>query len=359
MKKWGNVFTTGRSNPQELVKKIQKSLKIISTESLAQDKKDQELKHISKELDRMVTILYGTEGNEPSTEEISKLATEIYGSNLLSELIRHLNVLEFEARKVVSRVFRNMLIRQIGTRYPTVNHIAENKDILFSLLDGYKMDDVTTVSCCGDMLRECVEREPLTKILLDDQRFFQMFDFIVLESFDISSDAHRTFRSIMLKHRVLVAEFLNSNYEHFFKKYGELLQTRNYATLRQSLKLLSELLLGRDNFSILQKYISDEQNLKEIMKLLTNESNVIKFESFHVFKCFVANPTKPYGVAKTLFKNKEKLIEFLENFELDRSEDESFQDEKRFLIKSIRELREPERPAPSSQAAAPNPAASE
>ena len=66
----------------------------------------------------------------------------------------------------------------------------------------------------------------------------------------------------MLKHRVLVAEFLNSNYEHFFKKYGELLQTRNYATLRQSLKLLSELLLGRDNFSVLQKYISDEQNLK-------------------------------------------------------------------------------------------------
>ena len=44
------------------------------------------------------------------------------------------------------------------------------------------------------MLRECVEREPLAKILLDDQRFFQMFDFIVLESFDISSDAHRTFR---------------------------------------------------------------------------------------------------------------------------------------------------------------------
>ena len=39
--------------------------------------------------------------------------------------------MEFEARKVVSRVFRNMLIRQIGTRYPTVSHIAENKDIIF------------------------------------------------------------------------------------------------------------------------------------------------------------------------------------------------------------------------------------
>lgn len=347
MPNWGKVFVTGRPAPQELVKKIQKSLKVISSTDSA-EKREQELKHISKDLDRIVTILYGTDGNDPSHEDISKLATEIYGSNLLSDLISNLNLLEFEARKVVSRVFRNMLIRQIGTRYPTVSHIAENKDIIFSLLDGYKMNDVTTVSCCGDMLRECMEREVLAKILLDDDRFFQMFEFIVLDSFDISSDAHRTFRAIMLKHRALVAEFLQTNYDKFFKHYADLLQTKNYATLRQALKLLSELLLGRDNFAVLQKYISDEHNLKEIMKLLANESNVIRFESFHVFKCFVANPTKPFGVARTLFKNKEKLIDFLENFELDRSEDESFQDEKRFLIKSIRELREPERPAGSS-----------
>merc|ERR1719295_1284282 len=108
----------------------------------------------------------------------------------------------------------------------------------------------------------------------------------------------------MLKHRALVAEFLQTNYDKFFEHYADLLQTKNYATLRQALKLLSELLLGRDNFAVLQKYISDEHNLKEIMKLLANESNVIRFESF--------------------------------------------QDEKRFLIKSIRELREPERPAGSS-----------
>ena len=59
------------------------------------------------------------------------------------------------------------------------------------------------------MLRECVEREPLAKILLDDQRFFQMFDFIVLESFDISSDAHRTFR--------VSAAFLINNNHHVIR----------------------------------------------------------------------------------------------------------------------------------------------
>jgi len=68
----------------------------------------------------------------------------------------------------------------------------------------------------------------------------------------------------MLKHKSLVARFLNENYSQFFTHYGKLLQTRNYVTLRQSLKLLSELLLGRDNFDVLQKYIADEQNLKVI-----------------------------------------------------------------------------------------------
>lgn len=337
--------TVGRPAPQELVKKVQKSLKALESTNLEKDKREQELKHISKELERIVAILYGTGDSEPSQEDISKLAQEVYQANLLLDLIRNLNLLEFEARKVVSRIFRNLLIRQIGTRYPTVNHIAENKDIIFYLLEGYDHKDVTTVSCCGDMLRECMEREVLTKILLDSEKFFRMFDFIVLDSFDISSDAHRTFRSIMLKHKQLVAVFLQEKYDEFFQRYGELLHTKNYATLRQSLKLLSELLLGRENFVVLQKYISDEQNLKEIMKLLTNESPVIKFESFHVFKCFVANPNKPYGVAKILFKNQQSLISFLENFDLEgRAEDEAFQDEKRFLIKSIRDLKEPERP---------------
>jgi len=58
MKKWGHVFTTGRSNPQELVKKIQKSLKIISTEPLAQDKKDQELKHIRYDIIQYESVVW-------------------------------------------------------------------------------------------------------------------------------------------------------------------------------------------------------------------------------------------------------------------------------------------------------------
>lgn len=336
--------------PSELVKRLLRSLKIL--EDLKgtnnQDKKEQEAKIISKDLNRVMEILYGAEGHEPSGEDVSKLSTEIYQNDLLLELIKHLDELEFESRKVASRIFKNLLIRQIGTRYPTVNHIAENPEIIFLLLDGYKnqTNDVSIASCSGEMLRECMAiNENLVKILLYDQkgRFYALFDYVNLDAFDIASDAFRTFRDVMLKHKSLVARFLSENYSNFFSEYSKLLQTRNYVTLRQSLKLLSELLLGRDNFEVLQKYIADEQNLKVMMKLLAHpDSNAIKFEAFHVFKCFVASPSKSHGVSKMLFKNKDKLIEYLENFQVERNEDEAFQDEKRYLIKQIRELKKPE-----------------
>ena len=66
----------------------------------------------------------------------------------------------------------------------------------------------------------------------------------------------------MLTHKPLVARYLSENYGPFFEHYEKLLKTHNYVTLRQSLKLLSELLLGKYNFELLQRYIADEKNLK-------------------------------------------------------------------------------------------------
>lgn len=53
--------------------------------------------------------------------------------------------------------------------------------------------------------------------------------------------------------------------------------------------------------------------------------------SFHVFKIFVANPAKTAEIESTLFKNRDKLIVFLEAFHTD-NEDPQFLDEKRLLI---------------------------
>ncbi|MGH0185808.1 UNVERIFIED_CONTAM: hypothetical protein FKN15_019102 [Acipenser sinensis] len=105
--------------------------------------------------------------------------------------------------------------------------------------------------------------------------------------------------------------------------------------------LLGELLLDRHNFTIMTKYISKPENLKLMMNLLRDKSPNIQFEAFHVFKVFVANPNKTQPIVDILLKNQTKLIEFLSNFQKDRTDDEQFNDEKTYLIKQIRDLKKP------------------
>lgn len=50
---------------------------------------------------------------------------------------------------------------------------------------------------------------------------------------------------------MLCAEFLEANYDQVFTHYQQLLNSENYVTRRQSLKLLGELLLDRHNFSVI------------------------------------------------------------------------------------------------------------
>ena len=57
-------------------------------------------------------------------------------------------------------------------------------------------------------------------------------------------------QELLTKHKMLCAEFLEQNYDRVFSHYENLLNSENYVTRRQSLKLLGELLLDRHNFSV-------------------------------------------------------------------------------------------------------------
>ena len=70
----------------------------------------------------------------------------------------------------------------------------------------------------------------------------------------------------------------------FFNMYTGLINSSNYVTKRQSLKLLGEILLDRANYHIMTRYISSEENLKLMMNFLRDKSRNIQFEAFHVFK---------------------------------------------------------------------------
>ena len=60
----------------------------------------------------------------------------------------------------------------------------------------------------------------------------------------------RNLQELLTRHKLLSAEFLEANYDKVFNHYQQLLNSENYVTRRQSLKLLGELLLDRHNFTV-------------------------------------------------------------------------------------------------------------
>lgn len=92
-----------------------------------------------------------------------------------------------------------------------------------------------------------------------------------------TSDAHlKRAQDLLTKHKILCAEHLEKNYDQVFGQYRELLDSENYVTRRQSLKLLGELLLDRANFTVMTIYIGNPENLKLMMNLLRAKSRNIQ-----------------------------------------------------------------------------------
>ncbi|XP_031443480.1 calcium binding protein 39, like 1 isoform X1 [Clupea harengus] len=339
-------FGKSQKSPAEIVKSLKENVACLEKLETSDSKKCEKVaEEVSKNLSSLKEVLCGTADKEPQTEAVAQLAQELYNTNLLISLIANLQRIDFEGKKDVVHVFSNIVRRQIGTRTPTVEYISSHPQILFMLLKGYESAEVALN--CGMMLRECLRHEPLARTILFSEDLYRFFNYVELSTFDIASDAFASFKDLLTRHKIMCADFLETNYDRVFTEYEKLLHSENYVTKRQSLKLLGELLLDRHNFTVMTKYISHAENLKLMMNMLRDNSRNIQFEAFHVFKVFVANPNKTQPVLDILLKNQSKLVEFLSHFQTDRSEDEQFCDEKNYLIKQIRDLKRPVPPEES------------
>mmetsp|Transcript_26880 Transcript_26880/g.37051 ORF Transcript_26880/g.37051 Transcript_26880/m.37051 type:complete len:368 (-) Transcript_26880:1254-2357(-) len=268
-------------------------------------------------------------------EEVIKDASRsLLQSGLLLLLINNFKLVPFESRKNTALIF-NCLMKNYD---PFPSHIAEPNNILIinQLVDGYTDSDIALG--CGSMIRECIKYDQLALYILNSDLFMRFFDeFVSLPNFDVASDAFSTLKYLLtLPHNPEISsEFIESNYEAVFSKYEQfLLQSENFVTKRRSIVLLSEILRERSNYNVMIRYISSKNNLKTIMTLLRDTSSSIQYETFQVFKLFVANPNKSAEVKGVLVTNKLKLIEYLKKFHLDKKEPQ-FVDEKRLLIDAL------------------------
>jgi calcium binding protein 39 len=116
-----------------------------------------------------------------------------------------------QAKKEVAQIFNNLLRRQVGTWFPTADHIAGRKEILLLLMQGYENQEISLN--CGMILRECLRHEHLTKLILESPSFWSFFSYVEVATFDVASDAFATFKDCLTKHKALVSTFLNENYD--------------------------------------------------------------------------------------------------------------------------------------------------
>ena len=194
---------------------------------------------------------------------------QVLRSELLQHLLPQLPILDFECRKDISMVFSNLLRKQQDGQHLTVVWLEAHRGALETLLRGYAQPAVALHY--GAMLRECLRHERLARLILparEDDAFYSLFGYIESPYFDVASDAFASLKDALTKHKALVASFLDTSYDTFFRRYMRLVTSENYVTRRQSVKLLGELLLDRSNFAIMTRFIAAADNLKVVMTLL-------------------------------------------------------------------------------------------
>lgn len=260
----------------------------------------------------MKTTLQGSPDVDAQPEQIQQLVQTILAESLLPVLVSSIYRLPFEARKdtqtIVSNVFRFRYPGSTSNEPDALQEVLRYQPgIIVNLCFGY--DKRESAGACGGILKEALKWDAVAAVILyDDPRlegqafdifndvditkkssgkgvFWRFFDWIDKSSFEVSADAFDCFRLILTKHKQLVSQFINVNFELFFDKYNNtLVKSDSYVTKRQSLKLLGEILLDRQFYEVMTRYVDSGDNLKLVMWQLKDERRMVQYEAFHVFK---------------------------------------------------------------------------
>ena len=257
------------------------------------------------------TTLQGSPDVDAQPEQVYQLVSTILSESLLPLLVSNIHRLPFEARKdtqtIISNVFR---FRSPGSTSNEPDALREvilsQPDIVVSLCNGY--DKRESAGACGGILKEALKWDAVAAVILYDEPspdgktvdisnvdtskkssgngvFWKFFDWIDKASFEVSADAFDCFRLILTKHKALVSQYLSTNFDLFFTKYNDtLVKSESYVTKRQSIKLLGEVLLDRQFYEVMTRYVDSGDNLKLVMWQLKDERRMVQYEAFHVFK---------------------------------------------------------------------------
>jgi len=268
------------------------------------------------------------EASTGTAAEQAEILRSLLAADLPATMLMALPNLDFEARKEVMRLFHAIL--QAGAS-PVFDYVRNHAQVMQLLLDGCRNEELALP--CHMMLRSCALNSELVVCMLEAGFATELLKLAQHQVFDISSDAFASLRALLLTHKSAAAGYLEKCFREFFAAYNELLQTDDYVTKRQALRLLAEILLDRSCKDVMLLYIAEDHFLQVQMNLLRDNSKAIQADAFHVFKIFAAAPNKRLRVHQILFRNRERLVKLLERF--DKENDETLLQDRDAVVQAL------------------------
>ncbi|MFS7980048.1 putative peptidase M13, armadillo-like helical [Helianthus anomalus] len=330
------LFKSKPRTPADLVRHLRHLLPYAAPNSaIRTTKRLEKVCELRKVILEMRTVLYGDERLEPAEEACVKLTQEFFKEDTCYMLIASLPHLDPGTRQDVTHVIANLQRQRVNGRYLASEYLESNTAVLAMLLPGCENSELAI--SYGAILRDCIRHQVAAKYILESDHIKLFFRYIQDSSFDIASDAAATFTELLTRHKSTVAEYLSENYDWFFREYNSLLESSNYITRRNAVRLLRALLLDRSNTSVMVRYVCSLDNLRIVMNLLRDSNKTIQLEAFHVFKLFAANQRKPQEIVKVLVANRSKLIRFFSDFSFEKA-DEQFESDKAEVVREIATL---------------------
>ncbi|EER01947.1 Calcium-binding protein, putative [Perkinsus marinus ATCC 50983] len=257
----------------------------------------------------------------PKSEDIQKVVNQSLQSNLLLKIARHIAVASPELRRSCVQVWGHLLKLESPKTHERVNlaYLMTHPDCMRCLMSCYSIPDCSIH--VGVMIRDaCKFHDVVQSQMFNSGLIYQLFDVMHSHNFDTQADGFETLKEVLMNHKDVSVRWLLDNFDEFFNKYQELLDTSSgdtqYVTLRQSLKLLGDILLDRPFMKVMVRFVNEERYLKSVMILLGNSSKAVQVEAFHVFKIFAANPHKAPAVQQILYQNRARLVKLLDKLEM-------------------------------------------
>jgi calcium binding protein 39 len=267
----------------------------------------------NKYRERIHNILRGQHRLSRLSNTKQEIAAAFVQDELPSVVLVNLHRFDFEVSKEWITVLSHVLVE-------VEQQLADSLHVTIPyLISNYRHTKLSMI--CGQFFRDLVGFPSHQERCLNLDILKALAEYAMTDHFEISSDASESLKALIVGDNEFVGVFLQENYSEVTTLFSKMLSS-GYFFKRQTLNLLYRILSLPNCESFTEKYVEDSDNLKYIMNQLRDDSKHIQMEAFHLFSVIVNHvlsmPHRPTVVLRILSKNNDKLIDFFENFQLDR-----------------------------------------